>query len=60
MDSSTNDQAAGTLHQLRGKVKEVAGFISDSPRMRAATGVSERSTGKVQQKIGQFNQFWGK
>ena len=56
MESSTKD---GMLHQLRGKVKEVAGFISDSPRFQAE-GASERSAGKVQVKIGHFNQFWGK
>jgi len=59
MESGTKDQAQGMLHQLRGKVKEVAGFISDSPKLQAE-GASERIVGKVQVKIGQFNQFWGK
>ena len=62
MESGTQNGAEGTPHQLRSKVKEVAGFISDSPnssrQQAAATG--ERMAGEVQQKIGQFNQFWGK
>jgi len=59
MESSTKDQAAGTLHQLKGKVKEVAGMISDNPKLEAE-GAAERVAGKVQQKIGQFNKFLGK
>jgi uncharacterized protein YjbJ (UPF0337 family) len=59
MDSSTKDQVVGTLHQLKGKVKEVAGIISDNPK-REAEGAGERIAGKVQVKIGKFNQFWGK
>jgi uncharacterized protein YjbJ (UPF0337 family) len=59
MESSTKDKVEGTLHQLRGKVKEVAGMISDNPKLKAE-GTGERIAGKVQEKIGQFNQFWGK
>jgi len=59
MQASTKDIARGTLHQLKGKVKEVAGMISDHPKLEA-DGATERITGKVQVKIGQFNQFWGK
>jgi uncharacterized protein YjbJ (UPF0337 family) len=59
MNSSAQDEADGTLHQLKGKVKEVAGMISDCPKLEAK-GTAERVAGRVQQKIGKFNQFWGK
>jgi len=59
MESSAKDKVAGTLHQLKGKVKEVAGMISDSPRFQAE-GTAERVAGQVQVKIGQFNKFFGK
>jgi len=59
MDSSSRDKVEGTLHQLKGKVKEVAGIISDNPKLEAE-GVGEKLAGKVQVKIGQFNKFIGK
>ena len=59
MEYGTQDKAAGTLHQLKGKVKEVAGMIADSPKMRGA-GAADRFADKTRVKIGQFNQFWGK
>jgi uncharacterized protein YjbJ (UPF0337 family) len=59
MKSSTEDQTEGTLHQLKGKVKEVAGIISDNPKLEAE-GALERVAGKVQQKIGQLKKLSGK
>ena len=59
MNSSSRDKVEGTLHQLKGKVKEVAGIISDNPKLEAE-GVGEKLAGKVQVKIGQFNKFVGK
>jgi uncharacterized protein YjbJ (UPF0337 family) len=59
MESSTKDKVEGTLHQMKGKIKEVAGIISDNPKLKAE-GTGEKIAGKVQEKIGQFNQFWGK
>jgi uncharacterized protein YjbJ (UPF0337 family) len=59
MDSSTKDQAEGTLHQLKGKVKQVAGVISNNPELEAE-GIAERVAGKVQVKIGQINKVIGK
>jgi len=47
------------MHQLKGKVKEVAGIISDNPKLEAE-GTAERMAGKVQVKIGQFNKLIGK
>ena len=35
MKSSTKDQAEGTFHQMKGKVKEVAGKLSDNANSEA-------------------------
>ena len=35
MKSGTRDQAEGTFHQIKGKVKEVAGELSDNPKLEA-------------------------
>lgn len=51
MKSSTKDQAEGTFHQVKGKVKEVAGKLSDNPKLEAE-GTTEKIAGKVQGKIG--------
>ena len=59
MKSSTKDQAEGTFHQVRGKVKEVAGDLSDNPELEAE-GIDEKIAGKVQKKIGQVKKIFGK
>jgi len=52
MKSSTKDKAEGTFHEVKGKVKEVAGKVTDNPKLEAE-GTVEKIAGKVQQKIGQ-------
>jgi len=52
MKASTKDQAQGTFHELKGKVKEVAGQLSDNPKLEGE-GLGEKVAGKVQNKIGQ-------
>ena len=59
MKSSTKDQAEGTLHQIKGKIKEVAGELSDNPELEAE-GTGEKVAGKVQEKIGQAKKILGK
>ena len=59
MKSSTKDQVEGTLHELKGKVKEVAGKLSDNPELEAE-GTGEKIAGKVQGKIGQVKKVLGK
>ena len=59
MKSSTKDQAEGTFHELKGKVKEVAGKLSDNPKLEAE-GTGEKIAGKVQGKIGQVKKVFGK
>jgi len=59
METSTKGQAAGALYQLKGKIREVAGMISDSPKLHPQSA-ADRVAGKAQPRIGQYNQFWGK
>ena len=59
MKSSIRDKAEGTFHQLKGKVKEVAGNLSDNPELEAE-GTDEKIAGKVQEKIGQIKKTLGK
>ncbi|MDO9230411.1 MAG: CsbD family protein [Syntrophales bacterium] len=59
MKSSTKDQAEGTFHQMKGKIKEVAGKLSDNPKLEAE-GTGEKIAGKVQEKIGQVKKVLGK
>lgn len=59
MKSSTKDQAQGRFHQAKGKLKEVAGKLSDNPKLEAEGG-GEKIAGKVQEKIGQVNKVLGK
>ena len=59
MKSSTRDKAEGTFHEVKGKIKEVAGKLSDNPKLQAE-GTIEKISGKVQEKIGQVKQVFGK
>ena len=58
MKSSTQDQAEGTFHQMKGRLKEIAGELSNNPRLEAA-GAYEKMTGKVQERIGQVKKGLG-
>ena len=58
MKSSTKDQTEGTFHQMKGKVKEIAGELSDNPKLEAE-GTDEKIAGKVQEKIGQVKKVLG-
>jgi len=58
MKSSTKDQAQGMFHQIKGKVKEVAGELSANPDLEAE-GTSEKIAGKIQEKIGQVEKIVG-
>jgi uncharacterized protein YjbJ (UPF0337 family) len=59
MKSSTKDQAEGKFHKVKGKVKEMAGNITDNPKLEAE-GADEKIIGKVQEKIGQVEKVLGK
>jgi len=59
MKSSMKDKVEGTFHEAKGKVKEVAGKITDNPKLEAE-GTSEKIAGKVQEKIGKVKKVLGK
>ena len=59
MKSSMQDQAEGTFHKIKGKVKEIAGELSDNPKLEAE-GTIEKIAGKVQEKVGQVKKVLGK
>ncbi len=59
MKSSIRDKAEGTFHEVKGKVKEVSGKLSDNPELEAE-GTGEKIAGKVQEKIGQVKGVLGK
>jgi uncharacterized protein YjbJ (UPF0337 family) len=59
MKSSTQDQAEGKFHKVKGKIKEIAGELTDDPKLEAE-GTNEKIAGKVQEKIGQVKEVFGK
>ncbi len=59
MKTSTKDQVEGTFHELKGRVKEVAGKLSDNPKLESE-GTGEKIAGKVQEKVGQVKKVLGK
>ena len=59
MKSSVRDKAEGTFHEAKGKVKEMAGKLSDNPKLEAK-GKVEKIAGKVQKKVGQVKKVLNK
>ena len=58
MKSSTKDQMEGKFHRVKGRFKEIAGELSDNPKLEAK-GTYEKIGGIVQEKIGQVNRGLG-
>jgi len=59
MKSSTKDKVEGTVHNIKGKTKEVVGKLIDDPKLQAK-GTSEKLAGKAQVKLGQAKKAFGK
>jgi uncharacterized protein YjbJ (UPF0337 family) len=53
MKSGNQDNAEGTWHQVKGKVKEIAGKVAGNPTLEA-DGRVENKTGKLQGMIGRI------
>ena len=51
MKDSTKDKIEGTVHEVKGKVKEKVGHATNNPNLEDE-GTSERIAGKVQKKFG--------
>jgi uncharacterized protein YjbJ (UPF0337 family) len=58
MKSSIKDKVEGTFHEAKGTVKEMAGEITNNPKLEAK-GKAEKIAGKVQGKIGQVKKALG-
>jgi uncharacterized protein YjbJ (UPF0337 family) len=59
MKSSNQDNAEGTWHQVKGKVKEIAGKVTRNPTLEAQ-GRVEGKTGKLQGMLGRIKKTVGK
>ena len=59
MKSGSRDKAEGTFHEAKGKAKEMAGKITDNPKLESK-GRAEKIAGTVQKKIGQAKKVLGK
>jgi uncharacterized protein YjbJ (UPF0337 family) len=55
MKRSTKNKAKGKFHEIKGKVKQKAGQLTNNPDLEAE-GTVEKATGKVQNKIGQVEE----
>jgi uncharacterized protein YjbJ (UPF0337 family) len=53
MKQSTEDKAKGTLHEVKGKVKEKVGRATNNTDLEAE-GIGEKIAGKIQKKIGKL------
>mgnify|MGYP001390962127 CR=1 FL=1 len=59
MKQSSKDQAEGTLHEVKGKVKEKFGRATNNPNLENE-GTDEKVSGKVQKKVGQVERVFEK
>ena len=58
MKSSSRDKIEGALHEVKGKVKEMAGKITDNPKL-TAEGKAEKITGQAQGKVADVKKVLG-
>jgi uncharacterized protein YjbJ (UPF0337 family) len=59
MKPSTEDEVAGKLHEVKGKMKETVGHVTNNPNLEGE-GAGEKMAGKVQKKIGQVEKVFEK
>ncbi len=59
MKSSTQDEAEGKLHEVKGSIKEIAGKTTGNRKL-ARKGKAEKMAGKIQEKVGQVKKVLGK
>jgi uncharacterized protein YjbJ (UPF0337 family) len=53
MKTSTENQVAGKVHEVKGKIKEKVGQLTNDPDLEGQ-GIGEKIAGKIQKKIGQL------
>ena len=59
MKDSTKDKAAGTAKDVKGKMKEAAGKVTDNPNLRDE-GRADQVEGKIQKKVGDVKKVFDK
>jgi len=59
MKSSMKDKVAGTFHEAKGAVREMAGKLTDNPKLEVK-GKAEKIAGKAQEKLGDVKKVFGK
>jgi uncharacterized protein YjbJ (UPF0337 family) len=58
MRPSTEDRTEGKLHEVKGKIKEVAGRATNDPNLEVS-GKAEKQAGTVQEWIGRAEKVVG-
>jgi len=53
MNPSAKDEIKGNFNEVKGKVKETAGRVTNNPDLEAE-GIAEYNAGKVGRKVGQI------
>jgi len=59
MKQSTKDQIEGQLHEVKGKVKEKVGQVTNNPALEVE-GQAENLAGKIQKKVGKIEDVFEK
>lgn len=59
MNSGAKDKAQGKAREMKGRVKEVAGKVTNRPDIEKE-GTDEKTAGIVQHKVGQIKKVFGK
>ncbi len=59
MKTGIQNEIAGKAHELKGKIKEKAGELTNNPGLEGE-GISERIAGNVQKKLGQVQRIFKK
>jgi uncharacterized protein YjbJ (UPF0337 family) len=59
MKSSTEDKVKGHFHEVKGKVKEKVGQVTNNPKLEVK-GTAENLAGKIQKKAGQIEEVFEK
>ena len=59
MNPSTNDRIEGKFHEVKGKIKETAGQVTNNPDLESE-GQVENLGGKLQRKVGQVEKVFEK
>jgi uncharacterized protein YjbJ (UPF0337 family) len=59
MKPSTENEIAGKVHEVKGKIKQKVGHLTDDSGLEAE-GIGEKIAGKIQKKIGQVEKVFEK